>query len=361
MTHQPILESSPTSAMRKINKPNSAPTFAGGGGGDSSDVLSDVSASSSVGWSGDYCKKMMALNWDYTCGPLRVVQVGPHNHHWARLHAPGYAVLPRADGTLQHFRETHRHVSDADLLRQVLTSGVGKMRRDPKEKHLVPVQRSIRDVDVDAAKERLTKQTVPLPPARPPQTVFNRVQEFDDASTIFSRTDIGSSVVVAAAAAPVVSQSTKHASQLTAANLVAAAACSGSSVRKQRASGSDDAAGASSASQSGGSSHNSRPASRQQQQELSNALSQARSQRQVAASELAKAKQRLDAIEKIVEEHESSKRSSHSGSSSSRSSLREHRRQGPISPASAQVVVSLNQREISANLAVSRKAVAPFC
>lgn len=87
----------------------------GGGKPICEDVQSQVSStlSNPDRWNNNFAKKMLDMQFNFSCGPLRVSKGCPE--HWDRLHATHKTLLPLPGGRLELFKERVPHHSDNAL------------------------------------------------------------------------------------------------------------------------------------------------------------------------------------------------------------------------------------------------------
>jgi hypothetical protein len=88
----------------------------GGGKPICDDVQSQVSSTMSNPdrWNNNFAKKMLDMQFNFSCGPLRVSQGCPE--HWDRLHATHKTLLPLPGGRLELFKERVPHHTDEALV-----------------------------------------------------------------------------------------------------------------------------------------------------------------------------------------------------------------------------------------------------
>lgn len=87
----------------------------GGGKPICEDLQSQVSSTMSNPdrWNNNFAKKMLDMQFNFSCGPLRVSHSCPE--HWDRLHATHKTLLPLPGGRLELFKERVAHHSDDAL------------------------------------------------------------------------------------------------------------------------------------------------------------------------------------------------------------------------------------------------------
>lgn len=184
----------------------------GGGKPTSEDLVSEVDSviSNPDRWNNNFAKKMLDMQFNFSCGPLRVSQGCPE--HWNRLHATHKTLLPLPGGRLELFKERVPHQCDEAL--EATLAGPHSMAHASKKGPLpVVCSATIRRVDTPLLNHLLQATYVaPLPvkdlPDDPRKLLKRRLDQEDgvapavpkipkECESVFSCTTVGanSSVV----------------------------------------------------------------------------------------------------------------------------------------------------------------------
>jgi hypothetical protein len=134
----------------------------GGGKPICEDVVSDTAStiSNPDRWNNNFAKKMLDMQFNFSCGPLRVSQGCPE--HWDRLHATHKTLMPLPGGRLELFKERVPHRSDEELAATL--SGPNSMAHARKKGPADVKSVTTRRVDTPLLKELLQATFVaPLP------------------------------------------------------------------------------------------------------------------------------------------------------------------------------------------------------
>lgn len=158
-------------------------------------------------WNNNFAKKMLDMQFNFSCGPLRVSKVCPM--HWNRLHATHKTLMPLPGGRLELFKAKVPHASDEELLEMVRASGVGRPRPTRGQREASVTGLPQRRVDTPLLQHLLKSQYVqPLPvrpdPNDPTVLLKQRLERASgtetakteapyDGDSIFSRTVVASS------------------------------------------------------------------------------------------------------------------------------------------------------------------------
>ena len=246
-----------------------------------------------IRWENNAARKQLDMQWNFTCGPLRVSRhAGPS--HWNRLHSDNVAAIPQPGGGVHVMTSSIPHRSDAELEQEAAKMGYSH-------------------------RARLRSQLPPLPPPNPPSTPMLRQMLKDssvaplprrptsianrsmvtDASSAFSRTTVAASKASTAKGSKVSAAGAKS-------QLRTASSADGSSVvghAKEGKVATASAVGKASAVSRGSRATGVSNASRRSEAESIRVdVERERTKQRDLAAELRDAARRLEALESLLEE-----------------------------------------------------------